>query len=1165
MSPRDPAFRIARRLSVLAALASLLVTAPIGAQQSPSQPAPRIVDDRRDGEIDRIQKRLEWFYGSRRAGTASDREMSLLRSQAVEATRSAIQLQRDRWARGGTEAGGIGQDTWVSKGPSPSTFDGWSFGNVAGRTSAVAADWAAGVLYLGTASGGVWKSDNDGLSWTSIFDSAGTMTVGTVAVDPNDADVVWVGTGENHQGCSGYFGIGLLRSPDGGQTWEARNGTGGNTLDDLASVADIVVDPRDSDHVVTGGRIRGCDDGDSTDGGIFTTTDGGLSWTERLSGNVYEIVQDPTLLDTFWAATSAGVYKSIDNAVGWTLQTASGLPNGNTGRTEIAIAPSNSSVVYALFDGAGDTFWGTTDGGASWSQRGGDTCDGQCSYNMVLRVDPNDADVVYRGTVRIFKTVDGGLNWGELTNSWGPSQQVHQDTHVLMMHPTQADTFYVGSDGGLWKSVDGGSSFTNVVGNVNITQFYAVGTGASDPESIICGGAQDNSSLVRTTSDTWDLQFASGDGFVCHIDPQDPDRAYTTSYPNTPQGGKLYPSVYRSTGGLFGPWSEITNGNGIVGNEPTNWVTPYLLDPNTPNILYLGTHRVYRSTDYGSSWTPQEPSDMTVGGASLRSLELNRNFPTYLWAGGDNHRVWRTEDSGSNWVNITPGLPSRSIHDLASDPTAPDRVFAVVGGFNTEHLWEWTEASGVWTPRGAGLPNLPTNTVLNLGENDILVGNDVGVYRSVDGGVNFVPYMEGLPLGIVVTDLKFNAPDLVTLGSYGRGAWQVHVDPTEPQVRYDSVGLPLTEVDGDGDDKIEPGESWSVEPVMRNVGGQTALGVTARLVSTTPGVTVLEPSAGQFGDLDGGEVATASTPMLFTIAPDFPCGDFAVFDIVEIRSTNGPQDYPDEVAAFSVEVLDHLFSPGGGPSASPTGTLGTVSPESWARQLVGDQVWLLASGSDSVGGAGVAIPGGAVAARMSFSSPDGVPTTPAGGRLVIDALADGRDDYVVLDAAPFAGSFDVTRYRGQRVWIGFVHDEDPLSHSGGELEFLSLPAIVNPICDVTAWPGSVQTTTLYRLVGNDVEATWGDSCNVGELAQTYSIQAGDLGLLQSTGVFTHGPVGDLCHRVSPAQFTPGPANQYYLVVPNGAGREGGQGLQSGGESRPQVVATCGELREASCP
>jgi hypothetical protein len=517
-------------------------------------------------------------------------------------------------------------------------------------------------------------------------------------------------------------------------------------------------------------------------------------------------------------------------------------------------------------------------------------CDGQCWYNMVLRVDPFDDDTIVRGTIHVFRSTDGGEVSYDLSNNWGPNQKVHQDTHALLFDPNNPGTFYVGSDGGVWKTTNNGASFVNKNGNLNITQLYAVGVHPTDTDTI-CGGAQDNSSLARTTTDRWELQVATGDGFVCHFDPVDPRYVYATSYPS---GNR--PSIYRSTNGVFGGFSRITNG---VDPGRVNWVTPYLLDPQAPSTLYVGTERVHVSLDHGATWTPIGPTDMTAGGGNIKALGINRNHPAVLLAGTTDGRVWRTTDGGASWVDITSGLPSRAINDVASDPYNPDRAFAVVGGFGTAHGWEWTASSG-WAPRDAGLPDVPANTVLMRTSQNIFVGTDVGMFRSVDGGVSFEPYMVGLPQGVVITDLRYNeGPDVITLGSYGRGAWQVAVGPL-----------------------------------------------------------------------------------------------------------------------------------------------------------------------------GAGFPPGTVPGSVGFS----------------------------------------------------------------------------------------------LLEGGDVEATWPESCNAGVLAgQRYSIQAGDLDTLRTSGAYTHATVDADCDRSSPAVFTPGPGNEYYLIVPNVGLREGGAGTDSTGVLRPQGSDVCGTREIGECP
>ena len=731
------------------------------------------------GEEELIRKRNEWFFSSRRDGATAP--LNLLRWAGVLHTQQMMRSQTIQ-----------GPGSWTSRGPSPSNFFTWSFGRVSGRVIALARDWGNNILYVGAASGGLWKSTNDGASWTSIFDGAGTTTVGAITIDPNNPSTLWAGTGENSGDCESYFGIGLMRSTDGGATWQQRNGSGGTSLQNLSAFASIIVDPRDSNHIIAGGRYRDCVNGNYFWGGLYTTTDAGATWINRISGaGVDEIIQDPTNMDVYWASIeNLGLFRSTDNGVTWNVQTASGLPSGSVGRAEVAMAPSNNNFVYALFADAGGTpqLWRTTNGGSAWSQMasGSNACDGQCWYNMVLRVHITDPNIVYRGTVHIFKSTNGGSTWSDLSGNWGPNQKVHQDTHVFLMDPGNAGTIYVGCDGGIWKSSDGGTTYSNLNGNLNLTQFYAVGNHPGD-DNIVCGGAQDNSSLARTSTDTWDLQQVTGDGFVCHFNPVNPDIAYIAGYPDF-QG---LPSVFRSTNGVFGPFTYITGtASGISAGERTNWVTPYMMDPSSPSTLYLGTQRIYKSTNMGSNWTPVGPSDMTAGNGSVSALEVNRSSGLYVFAGTTDGRVWRSVNGGVFWSNITTGLPARYINDIAGDPSNSARAFCAVGGFGTAHLWEHP-GIGNWIARGAGLPDVPANTVFMLSSSEIYVGTDVGVYVSTDSGLNFTPFMAGMPQGTPVTDLKYTAATrALTAGTYGRGAWQYTL-PTPPPAN-DNCGAAKT-------------------------------------------------------------------------------------------------------------------------------------------------------------------------------------------------------------------------------------------------------------------------------------------------------------------------------------------------------------------------------------
>lgn len=1191
----------------------------------------RVVGDMEDGEEEEIERRREWFYAGRRQGTTSDAEMARLRAAGAALTARAIDAQRAR-RHAGTDAP---VNFWTSVGPAASRFGGWAFGDVSGRMTGIARA-ASGNVYIATAAGGVWKTTNNGLSWTNIFENAGTQPTGAIAVDPNDEQTLWVGTGDFVEGCEGYFGIGMLRSTDGGQSWVARNGagSGAGSLEDASAFSAVVVDPRDSNIVVAGATMRGCGSGAQTSGGLFRTSDGGATWSKRIADvAVHQVVQDETNRNTWWASTNQGVYRSLDNAVTWTKITASGLPSANTGRTEVAVAPSNGNYVYVLFESSG--FWRSTNGGSSWTQMstGSNACDGQCWYNMTIAVHRTNPDIVYRGTILIFRSANGGSTWTQLINGWGGSQQVHQDIHVIVMDPSVPDGFYVGGDGGIWRSADGGTTYTNMNAGLPLFLFYAVESQAGNP-AIVCGGAQDNSSLARTTTNLWDLQAVTGDGFICEINAQEPNVTYITSYPGS------YPSVSRSTTGILGSYYGITGaGSGIVGGDRINWVTPYTLDPNDGRIMLLGTHRIYRSTNYGTSWTQVGPLDATAGGGTLKVLEFSRTDSRVAYSGSDDGRVWRTTDNGLTWTNITANLPSGSVNDVAADPEDRDRALAVLSGFNRPHLYEWTAAEGTWRAIGNSLPNVPANAVFLKTGGEVYVGTDVGVFRSVDRGETFAPFMDGLPQGLVVTDLRFDSlTNTITAGTYGRGAYQVSVDPPGPILLFDSTVQPMTQVDGDGDASVEPGETWAVIPVLRNAGGLAATAVTARLATATPGVTIAGDGVRPFGTIAPGATAQAQQAVSFLVGPSFACGGAITFDVRDITSTDDPGSFGDRLAAFQVTVVNNYAPPI--PATlldedfDPNPTTGWTHEKIQVQQFVclgvnyrddwkfaqkdaahgqsfhcGNgpgtnynryiNAWLYYGGKDSADGPGIVITPGAMSATLTITHWYKAQINADGGFVAVDALEDNSDSYAPI--APVGGytgtlatnqcnaqegrqaftgnsggwitsTFDLTPYIGRKIYLAFIFGSDRNSSTdeGWYIDQVRVTTETRgaPLCDVTRWAGTVPPAAQFArgAAAGTIVANWPSSCTAaGSPGQLYSIQAGSLDTLRASGTYTHAAVAGDCARTSPATFAAGAGNQYFLVVPNLGGRDGGAGAASSGAPRPQADAACGLPRAEVCP
>ncbi|MFN7975604.1 MAG: hypothetical protein U0166_25235 [Acidobacteriota bacterium] len=696
-----------------------------------------------------IQQRIDWFYGQRGLDIhAPNADLTAARlHRAEEARKLALLVQEQE--RNRTLA-----SLWSSVGPAPMTMFNWAFGNVSGRVTSVAIDPTnPNIHYVTGGTGGLWKTTNGGASYTSIFDQIGTQAMGGVAISPTSNSTLWVGTGDFI--CDGYYGMGAYLSTDAGGTWQQRNGSGGNQML-LAGVSSVILHPTNPSIVIMGGP-NSC----GGSGGIYYTSDAGLNWTRALTSSTYEVVRDPTNPSILYAAVSSAtpVQKSTDGGATWN-PSSTGLPT-SAGRCEVAVAPSNPAILYFLHAGT-STFYQSTNSGVSWTSKSTSACDGQCTYNMTIEVNATDPNTVYRGTIRLFRTTDAGSTWTALTTGWGAGQKVHQDTHVVRRHPTDPNSFYVGSDGGLWKTTDGGSTFQNLNANLNMTMFYDV---AIDPttNTIMLGGSQDNSSEAYSGSPLWDVVAVTGDGFVNAINPNLTSTCYIASYPS---GG---PNVARSTTGPQGNYSYITNS--ITDNA--SWVTPYILDPANPDTMYLGTTRVWKSTDRGTTWNVISP---TLAGGTMTTVEVARSAPTTIYAAGSGGNVNRTTDGGANWVNVKGNLPSNPVSCVRVDPSDSNHVYVALGTLANPVLWYSTTGGNTWTSVTNGLPSgIPADSILLLqNPSRIYVGTDLAVYVSTSGDAGpYVPDMNGMPLGVVVSDLEYNAAtNTITAGTYGRGAWQ---------------------------------------------------------------------------------------------------------------------------------------------------------------------------------------------------------------------------------------------------------------------------------------------------------------------------------------------------------------------------------------------------------
>ena len=747
----------------LPAVATLLLAfaaAPVVAQ-SPPMPTETIGIDKTLGEGGKIELRRRWFEETRRLREFPEagamRSLGMLEQRLFLSQRAPLHLSN--------------APSWRAVGPSPMNMGSWVMGPVAGRTTSLAVrDGDDNTLYLGTAAGGLWKSTDAGSHWQRLSDSLDTPSIVhvlAIAGATPEQDELWVGTGEAYAGgCAGYFGQGLYYSDNGGAGFVARNGSGSNTLN-LSFINGISRHPVDSQTLLVGGGGK-CTGGTSAGSGIYRTTDAGQTWTRTLaSGSSMDVRFDPANPDVAYAAINgAGLFKSTDGGISWV-----NVLSVTSSHVRLTIAASDSATLYVLTN---TTLYRSTNAGANWTTMNAAACDGQCGYNLVVDVHPADPLRVLVGAIRPYLSTNGGSTLNVMTATWGQTQTVHQDIHNVLFSRSTPNRLWIGSDGGLWRSDDGGVNFVNLNNGIHTIQFYDIALDVRDPLRMF-GGAQDNSSALRDGSDVWNLTFVSGDGFMNSSQPADGSDngrgVFQTSYPN---GG---PSIYRSSNFGTGGFSRLSNA-GSTGTFP--WVTPMV---STRGMLFVGGQYVFRRANTDAAYSQASPAlvNTTVSGRTITVLgdpDPAGTPPLRLYAGTSDGILHRTDDALAatpTWIAGTPTDGSR-ITDIAYERAAPDVVYTTHSAFTTPRLRRSLDAGQTWLAIGDGLPPVPANSVAidPLDANRIFVGSDIGVYVSVDRGLTFEPLMLGLPPGTVVTDLEVAAqPHLLVAGTYGSGAWQM--------------------------------------------------------------------------------------------------------------------------------------------------------------------------------------------------------------------------------------------------------------------------------------------------------------------------------------------------------------------------------------------------------
>jgi len=679
---------------------------------------------------------------------------------------------------------------------------------MSGRINEIAVDPVKrSTWYIAVASGGVWKTENAGTTWTPIFDSYGSYSIGTVVVDPNEHLTIWVGTGENNSQRSVGYGDGVYKSVDGGRSFTKVG------LENSEHIARILIDPRNSNVVYV--AAQGPLWAPGGDRGLYKTTDGGATWTKVLdiseNTGVTDVVFNPANPDVLYAAAyqrrrhvwtlidggpESGVYKSTDAGATW-KKINRGLPGGDKGRIGLAASPQNPDVVYAIVEAADDAggFYRSTNGGEHWSKQG-DYVSGSPQYYQEIYADPHKFDRIYSLDTYMMVSEDGGKTFTRLGEQWK-----HVDNHAIAFDPNDADHLIIGCDGGLYETWDRGQSY-HFFPNLPITQFYKVAVDYDTPFYNVYGGTQDNATQggpSRTNNahgirnSDW-VVTVFGDGFDPAVDPEDPNTVYSQW-----QHGGLVRYDRRTGERVDIKPQEERDGPPLR----WNWDSALLISPHAHTRIYFAAQILFRSDDRGDTWRAvsgdltrnMDRNQLPVMGRvwSVDAVAKNASTSFYgtivaltesplveslLYVGTDDGLIQVTEDGGATWrkVDKLPGVPEMTyVSDLEASLSDPNTVYAVLNnhkrGDFKPYVLKSTDRGRSWTSITANLPERgSTYTIVQDHERDglLFVGTEFGVFFTVDGGGKWVQLKGGLPtIAVRELEIQRRENDLVA-ASFGR-------------------------------------------------------------------------------------------------------------------------------------------------------------------------------------------------------------------------------------------------------------------------------------------------------------------------------------------------------------------------------------------------------------
>ncbi len=748
-------------------------------------------------------------------------------------------------------------ESWKSEGPT----------NVNGRVvdieGVIESDKT--ILYVASASGGIFKTEDDGTEWTPIFDDQLTLAIGDMDISKSNPNTIYVGTGEANAGGGSlaYDGNGIYKSTDAGNTWIHLG------LTSIGSVGKIAIHPTNDDivYVAAMGKLFS----NNEQRGVYKTINGGQTWEKVFyisdQTGAIDLVINPSDPNVLYAAMwdrirtpsnrtyggiNSGIYKTLDGGSSWERQ-ESDLPiNSEIGRIGLAISQLNTSILYATIsnsDGTQEGIYSTENAGLNWTQKsavGVQTVPFMWWFGKIY-IHPNSPSQLFHpGFVAQFSNDSGN----SFTNVF---QGAHVDQHAMWFHPTEPNTIYLANDGGVYKSTTLGQNHYKLPNLPNV-QFYTCEIDNLNPERLY-GGTQDNNTIRTLNGENDDYRsILGGDGFRVLVDPTNSDNIYAEYQ---------YGVLFRSTDGQSFDYAL----NGVDDTDRNNWNSPVAIDPNDPTTLYFGTHRIYKTENKAVSWN-RISDDLSKGenlNGNLRygtttSIDVSPYNGDYILVGTDDGNIQLTTDGGDNWSLLSASLPNRWVTAVLFDPNDSEVVYATFSGFrygeDISNAYRSTDLGQTWSSITPDFYEGPINDILIVPENGLkIIATDIGVFTSLTDSDEWELLGNELP-NVVITDIDYHV-DTRTLvaATFGRGLFSyefsdplnsnnytndisinLYPNPASQTIRLSSSGkISLVEIYNLQGQKIHSGTEQVIDVTSFNTGiyylkAKTNLGVVTKKV-----------------------------------------------------------------------------------------------------------------------------------------------------------------------------------------------------------------------------------------------------------------------------------------------------------------------------------------------